>query len=305
MTEGDPLFTVVVPTHGGRPSVRTAVGSVLKQTRPDFELIVVSDGEATRTRQLLEDVSDSRLRIEEQVRTGVSAARNLGVSHGTAPWLAFLDDDDTVKPGWLDHWASLIAPDAAGVTARISINSEGAPTRVWVCRLAIDDPTMGASTILPGGFAIRREVFEAVGGFDEGLAYSENQDLGLRVCDYLGSQRRDLRIVDSQRIVADFNRESATPRMQRYRSAPGLAAEVFLTRYASRLKGDRTAAAALYRIASRAHRVEGRRTSSVKAALHAVRLEATRLENWRSLLLALAPKGILSQTRPVSQNSNR
>ena len=149
----DPVtFSVVIPTHNGRESIARAVESVLGQTHMALDVVVVCDGDAARTKGLLADVLDPRLRIVEQPRTGVCAARNRGVAVTANPWVVFLDDDDSARPTWLE----LLARGATGagvdvVTARLAFWEGDRIAEVRDCRLSPGDPTMGASTILPGG----------------------------------------------------------------------------------------------------------------------------------------------------------
>lgn len=279
------MFTLVIPTHNGRTSVKRAAESVLNQTFTDFELIVVSDGEGSRTRDILRDISDPRLQVVEQQKRGVSAARNLGVSSGRHRWIAFLDDDDEKRPDALENMASCIREDTVAVTGQVAIWTGQHLDRVWQCHLSTSDPTMNASTILPGGFAVRRDMFEAVGGFDESLHYSENMDLGLRLCDHIQCTNAG-RILHLPRILADFHREQADDRKRRYKSAPADAARILLARYSDRYKLDPQGTAALNRIISRDSRISNDSRSALRHALSALKSDPTSIQNFRSVALA-------------------
>lgn len=253
-----------------------------------LDVVVVCDGDAARTKGLLANVLDPRLRIVEQPQTGVCVARNRGVAVTANPWVVFLDDDDSARPTWLE----LLARGATGagvdvVTARLAFWEGDRIAEVRDCRLSPGDPTMGASTILPGGFAVRREVFESVGGYDESLTYSENQDLGLRILD----DPRTAGVVVRQvpEVVVDFHREAASARVRRYRSAPADSARLFLARYARRFEGDRQATASFLRLIARSERHEHRHSAAVTAALQACRIQPTSWENYRSLAASVLP----------------
>jgi glycosyltransferase involved in cell wall biosynthesis len=87
--------SVVIPTRN-RPDLLTrALRSVWSQTFTDFEVIVVVDGPDEATCAMLAAETDHRLRVivNDQPRTA-AAARNVGVAHAKADWIAFLDDDD-------------------------------------------------------------------------------------------------------------------------------------------------------------------------------------------------------------------
>lgn len=289
-------FSVVIPTHKGRPTIARAVASVLSQSYPHLELVVVCDGDGSRTRELLAGVVDSRLRIMEQPRSGVSTARNLGVSVAQHEWITFIDDDDSAREHWLASWVSAITEDTMVVTARLAFWEGERLVATRDCRLCPADPTLGASTILPGGFVVRRGVFQGVGGFDESLTYSENQELGLRLVDHLAAAG-SAAIVTLPDIVVDFHREPATDRMRRYRSGPADAARVLLSRYEQRLAGDAPTRAAFLRIISRAERKEHRIRAAISTSFLACRLQPSGGANYRSLALALsaAPVGVAAR----------
>ena len=149
-------FSIVIPTHGGRGSVRDAVESVLAQTYQTVEVIVVSDGEGRRTRELLKDLVDPRVSILEQPKWGSAAARNVGLAAARNEWVAFLDDDDRLRPDCLSIWLAQIGETTLAVTAGAAYWRDGKQGETRRCRLSLSDRTMGASTILAGAFVIRR-----------------------------------------------------------------------------------------------------------------------------------------------------
>lgn len=302
MSRESPWFTVVVPTHAGRSSISAAVASILAQTHRHFELIVVSDGDATRTREFLRDVDDSRLSLVEQAKTGVSAARNHGVRSGHYEWVIFLDDDDTVRDDWLEFYASQVGVGVAAVTGDLLLWPHGRQPFVYESRLALSDLTLAASSILPAGFVVRRDLFLEVGGFDERLVYSENQDLGLRLADHILARHQDLQVVNTHRVVADLYREAPDSRSQRYGLAPASSARVFVARYSGRLAGDPVNKAALYRLIARADRVENRGGAAVAAAWRAVHAQPAAWANHRSLAIALANLVVITPVRRIARS---
>ncbi|MEA2659682.1 MAG: hypothetical protein QOF64_2278, partial [Candidatus Binatota bacterium] len=85
-----PRVSVVIPTYNRWPMLGEAIESVLGQTYPGFELIVVDDGSTDDTVAQLGKYR-SRLRLFSQARKGVSAARNVGAGEARGSLLAFLD----------------------------------------------------------------------------------------------------------------------------------------------------------------------------------------------------------------------
>jgi len=105
-----PKVSVVIPTKDRPQLVRRAVLSVLSQTVVDIEVIVVIDGPDKRTREVLSDLGDRRLRwFELSESVGAGEARNCGVRQARTDWIALLDDDDEWLPEKLMHQLRAIA----------------------------------------------------------------------------------------------------------------------------------------------------------------------------------------------------
>ena len=98
--------SVVIPAYNAENFVRAAIQSALSQTLKDIEVIVIDDGSTDRTVDIVRDAQlrDTRVVILEQVvNRGVSAARNRGIDHSRAEWIAILDADDRFTPDRLDR----------------------------------------------------------------------------------------------------------------------------------------------------------------------------------------------------------
>lgn len=93
----DHRVSVIVPTYNRADLVGRAVLSVLNQTFPAHEIIVIDDGSHDETRAVLAPFGD-RIRYIYQANQGVSAARNRGIREATGNLIAFLDSDDTWEP---------------------------------------------------------------------------------------------------------------------------------------------------------------------------------------------------------------
>lgn len=93
-------ISVIIPTFNREDLLKRSVSSVLNQTHAELELIIVDDGSTDNSRQVAKDfLSDSRVRYVYQENSGVSSARNLGVSVSSFEWVSFLDSDDE----WLEN----------------------------------------------------------------------------------------------------------------------------------------------------------------------------------------------------------
>lgn len=108
-----PLVTVIVPVYNAYPTLARCVKSVLAQTQPELELILVDDGSTDASGGLCDALAlaDSRIRVLHKENGGVSAARNAGLKAASGQWLVFLDADDYMSPFALE--AALFAADKA------------------------------------------------------------------------------------------------------------------------------------------------------------------------------------------------
>ena len=88
-----PTFSVIIPVYNGAGTIARAIESVLAQSYPSSELIVVDDGSTDDTARVVRAFGQ-QLTYLYQANRGVSAARNAGARRATGEWLAFLDADD-------------------------------------------------------------------------------------------------------------------------------------------------------------------------------------------------------------------
>jgi glycosyltransferase involved in cell wall biosynthesis len=119
-----PLISVVTPTRNRPERLLHAVRSVCAQTYTNWEMLVVEDGGAGDAAAVVSEVRDPRVRWTRIERGGSSAARNhaLDVAHGSL--VAYLDDDNTLDPGWLKAvaWAFETRPDCAVLYGSVLID---------------------------------------------------------------------------------------------------------------------------------------------------------------------------------------
>ena len=90
--------SVLIPTYNRQAHVVRAVDSVLAQTAPVDEIIVIDDGSTDGTSEAIRRQYGPRVRVLQQENQGVSAARNYGIREARGEWIAFLDSDDFWLP---------------------------------------------------------------------------------------------------------------------------------------------------------------------------------------------------------------
>ena len=181
-----PAVSVIIPAYNQGAYLKRAIRSVLSQTYPDFEVIVVDDGSTDNTPEVARSFNDSRLRYIYQENRGLSAARNTGIRHTTAPLLTFLDSDDLFLPEKLALLsAELEKHPEIGLVAGQAIPIDENEKQVG--KIFDRRPPEDASRLLlgnplhVGSVMLRRECQESVGFFDENLRSYEDWDMWLRL----------------------------------------------------------------------------------------------------------------------------
>src|SRR6185437_7308560 len=89
-----PLVSVIIPTYNCVNYISRAIHSVLFQTYPNIEIIVVNDGSTDDTSKLLDILFSNKITVINQVNKGVAAARNAGIKVAKGKYIAMLDADD-------------------------------------------------------------------------------------------------------------------------------------------------------------------------------------------------------------------
>lgn len=113
--EPTPLVSVVLPAYNVEGYLDQCMESLVSQTMPDFEAIVINDGSSDGTLERCRswEERDPRVRVIDQENAGVSAARNAGMDAARGKWLAFVDPDDWLDPRYLERLLGTAAKTGA------------------------------------------------------------------------------------------------------------------------------------------------------------------------------------------------
>lgn len=179
--------SVVMPCYNGERFVAVAIDSVLAQTHPDVELIVIDDGSTDGSLDVIRRYGD-QLRLITQANQGPSAARNRGIYSATGEYVAFLDADDW----WEPHFAVTMVGALQGSPAVLAycgwqnINMEGnSPPSFVPPEYENEDKRIAllrnASLWPIHAMLTRRAALLEIGAFDLNLPACEDYDLWLKL----------------------------------------------------------------------------------------------------------------------------
>lgn len=97
-------ISVIIPVYNAESYLERSVNSVINQTFPDWELILVDDGSKDGSGQICDGFAqrDSRVRVIHQENAGAGAARNAGIAQAKGNYVVYVDADDTVERNYLE-----------------------------------------------------------------------------------------------------------------------------------------------------------------------------------------------------------
>jgi glycosyltransferase involved in cell wall biosynthesis len=189
--------TALIPTYNRRAHTFRAIDSVLGQTVPVDEIIVVDDGSTDGTAEAVSDRYGSRVVLFRQENAGTSVARNRGIREATGEWIAFLDSDDVWFPTKIERQMGALATLGGefGVCFTDNLFGGNPDMKLSVFQQSgfqpalqlgpLEDATWYMLAALQPFFTssllISRSLLRALDGFDETLTLGEDADLVFRL----------------------------------------------------------------------------------------------------------------------------
>ncbi len=180
-------ISAIIPVHDRSERIGPCLESVLAQSEPAAEVIVVDDGSGDATRAVLAGFGDRIRLVELGENRGVSAARNAGVAAATSDWIAFLDSDDHWHPDKLAGQRRFLVahPYLRALQSeelwirrgrRVNRKDYHAKPAGWIWSASLVRCLVTASALL-----VDRRLLSELGGFDESLPVCEDYDLWIRM----------------------------------------------------------------------------------------------------------------------------
>lgn len=235
--------SVVIPAHNRAGSIVAAIESVLRQSFGDFELVVVDDASADDTAAMAESVVDPRLRvIRLPANRGAAGARNAGAAEARGTWIAFQDSDDEWMVDKLARQLDRLAERPAAVAAYCGLLTVGTleaedhgrthllytpPPEVDLVEGRIQPTLLRQNVMSTQTVVVRRDVFLALGGFDESLPAMEDWEFAIRL-----AGAGEIAFVDAPLVHQRFSPNSLTRNLGKQLRAHGMILEKSRALYA-------------------------------------------------------------------------
>ena len=183
------LVSVVIPCHNAAEYVAETIESVLSQTYPEIEVIVVDDASTDESPRIIASFGEkvASARLDENI--GGSAARNRGAALASGYFLMFLDADDRLAPHTIEALVEALRarPDGTAVSPRKRLVRSASGWDLHPAEVPLPDPSsdplaewLGGHWVPPCAVLWRREVYDRTGGWDESLSYNDDGDLMMR-----------------------------------------------------------------------------------------------------------------------------
>jgi glycosyltransferase involved in cell wall biosynthesis len=176
--------TIAIPAYNAERWLRDTLNSVMAQTYPAHEVIVVDDGSRDGTEDVARSFGD-KVRYMRQANQGVSTARNTAIGAATGDWIALLDSDDLIVPEKLEKQVAAVEAQPELVVVYSAFKF------LYADGTTADGPAFAArelwpairyrTPILPSTAMIRRTAFDEVGCFNPKFHYGEDWDLWFRL----------------------------------------------------------------------------------------------------------------------------
>lgn len=188
MTQNDsPLVSIVMPSYNYGHLINLAITSIINQTYKNWELIVVDNTSVDNTTEVVEEFSDSRIKLIQVNNCGVIAlSRNIGIKHSNGKLIAFIDSDDIWYPDKLRLAVDkLLAGYDLVCNGELWVNHD--PVMGWSrkviygpeCKANFEQLLFNGNCISTSAVVVRREVLLEAGLFDESVELVTAEDYHL------------------------------------------------------------------------------------------------------------------------------
>ncbi len=182
-----PLCSVIIPAYNAMKYLPETLESVLQQTFTDFEVLIINDGSSDNIVQWADGLLDPRVKLISQENQGLSGARNTGIAHAIADYIAFVDADDLWEPTKLEKQVRCLDdhPEVGLVHAWMALVDERGKSTGRVIKSSVEgyvwEQIVQWNKIACPSVMVRRCCFDTMGVFDRNLRSVEDWDMWIRI----------------------------------------------------------------------------------------------------------------------------
>lgn len=206
MSDPNPLFSIVVPTYNRSSEVTRTINYLINQSYKGYEIVVVDD---CSTLPIVKEQFKLPVKVVTNIiNRGAAFSRNIGVKHAIGKWILFLDDDDVFLNNKLIYIKNMIDknPECNFIYHRSlikmvneSVEYESKPERstnkLTFNNMLIRNQVGGTST-----FAIKKELFDSINGFDDFMFALEDYEFLLRLV-----KNKGFKPCYIDKVLSDYN----------------------------------------------------------------------------------------------------
>ena len=288
--------SVIIPVYKGAAFIAQSIDSVLAQSYPDIELIIVNDGSPDNSDAVIQPyLADPRVKYIEQQNAGVAAARNAGIRVASGEYIAVLDQDDLWLPDKLARQVEYLDehPEIALVHSNIHFIDEAGeripdPEWAWVaptCGQALPE-LVQRNSICTGTVLLRKRALEQTGLFRQELAPADDWDLWLRI-----AARHPIGFVDAVTACYRVHQGNESRNLLKMQEAEIRVVETFIHEHPGAV-GNAITRAKLFSLYSEAARLlerSGRYTEARGYWLRAMRVQPVATTPYVALIWSALP----------------
>ena len=188
-------ISAIIPLFNGERFIRDCIDSLLQQSKPIREIIIVDDGSSDNSLSIIKNIRDAektRIKIIQNVSNkGSSFCRNIAISESAENYVLLMDQDDLIDKNFVKETSKIFNKSSekeilASYTSYFLISEDGSSTHKIIHDHIEPEHFIGhqfvRNRILSNsGVVINKNVFQAIGLYDESLKFSQDWDLWLRI----------------------------------------------------------------------------------------------------------------------------
>lgn len=213
-----PTISVIIPLYNKEREIGDTVRSVLAQTCPPLEIVIVDDGSTDRSAEIVREIGSPLVHLIHQPNAGECAARNRAIEESRGEYIALLDADDQWEPGFLKEISAMIDEfPGCGVycTAFNIVSHEGVFSAKTPAKRGIVENFFRDSAhqyiAIPSASCIPRRVFDTVGGFPDGMKIAGDLYMWIKIARRFPVCFSPQRLTNYSKVASNRSASTYTP----------------------------------------------------------------------------------------------